>query len=170
MMRTFLFYAIVALAAASLVGCGDNSTAGNPPTVDDIVGKWIIAQSYAVIKTTIHYSDSLPDSTYQRDTAITVSGTDNFAQFDSAMNYTIQTNPLTLGLYGPASGTGTWSLSGSLLRMISTSSGDTTDMNVGISGNNGVFVYNSTTIFAMPNFSDFRITRAITLTISAKKQ
>jgi hypothetical protein len=88
----------------------------------------------------------------------------------SFLLYAIQTNPLTFGSYGPASGSGTWSLLGSVLRMISANGRDTTDVNVGINGKNGTFVYNSTTVLALPVLSEFRVTRTAMVAISAIKQ
>jgi hypothetical protein len=157
----------ILLAASIFFGCGDKSIPVAPPSVSDIVGKWTITQSHDIITTQVHRSDSLPDSTFTRDTTITASGTDDFARFDSSMTYRIQTDIATFGVYGPKSDSGTWSLSGSSLQMISINRTDTTTVSANVTGKNGTFVFTSTTIYPIVSI---RITISTEAIISSVKQ
>lgn len=161
------FSSIIIITIALFLNCGDKGTSVSPPTVSDLVGKWIITQNHVIMTTQIHRSDSLPDSTFQRETTITASGTDNYARFDSSMNFRIKTDIATFGVYGPKSDSGTWSLSGSALQLISVNGTDTTNVTAGVSGKNGTFVYYTTRIYPIISI---RITTTTQAIISAVKQ
>lgn len=136
--------ALVALVTGVMIwGCSQSTTGPSGPSTAELIGKWVFSSVHVTGTTLMHFGvPILPDTTIHTDTTITMSGNANYAQFNADMTYSSQM-PATASLGGGSvADSGTWSLSGSNLRLLS-ASGDTTNLSVSISGNNGTFV-NST--------------------------
>lgn len=139
MKRTSVLALVAMVAGIIIGGCSQSSTGPSAPSTADLIGKWIFSSVIMKGTTTIHLGiTGVPDSTYQTDTTITFSGTANYAQLYADMTYATQM-PGMASTGAPVSDTGTWSLSGSSLRLISVSN-DTTNLSVSVSGKNGTFV------------------------------
>jgi hypothetical protein len=130
---------VAAVAGIMIWGCSKTSTGPSGPSTTDLIGKWIYSSVHITGTTLIHVGiQGYPDSTVHIDDTIAMSGTANYAQLYADMTYSMEM-PALVSLGAPAADTGTWSLSGSSLRLIDTLK-DTTNLSVSISGNNGTFV------------------------------
>jgi|SRR5271157_2798933 hypothetical protein len=163
--------ALVAMAAGLMIwGCSKSSTGPSAPSTAELIGKWVFSSVHITGSNTIHLGMGLPDSTIHTDTAITFSGSANYAQLYADMTYSMQMPAMASMPGAPASDSGAWSLAGSSLRMISTA-GDTTNLSVSVSENNGTFVDISSqriTVPTMPQGS--YIQSSMTATMLAAKQ
>ncbi|HUI92834.1 MAG TPA: hypothetical protein VLX68_11360 [Chitinivibrionales bacterium] len=165
-------YQVLALSAVvagiMLWGCS-NSTGTGPAalTTTEMIGKWVFNSLHETGTTTMHLGiPGIPDSTFHVDSTVTLSGGANYAQLYSDMTYASKMPAIT-STGGSSSDTGSWSLSGSNLRLISTA-GDTTNLSVSVSGNNGTFV--NTTSERMDLGNGAYVQTNMTATVSATKQ
>lgn len=165
--------ALVAIATGIMIwGCSQSTTGSTGPSTADLIGKWVYSSVHITGTTTIHLGiPTVPDSTFHTDTAISFSGTDNYAQLYADMTYSMKMPGMASIPGAPVSDSGKWSLEGSSLRLISTVN-DTTNLSVSVSGNNGTFV--NTTSQRMDNptgtLPGSYIQSSMTSTMKATKQ
>jgi hypothetical protein len=142
MKRSKVFTLVALVTAVMIWGCSQSTTGPSGPSTADLIGKWIFSSVHVTGSTLMHFGiPTIHDTTITTDTTITMSGNTNYAQFNADMTYFTQM-PAMASMGGSVSDSGTWSNSGSNLRLISYAK-DTTNLNASISGNTGTFV-NST--------------------------
>jgi hypothetical protein len=146
------------LIAVLLFGCGDNTPTGSgrAPTVAELTGTWNFNSVYGSTTATIRQPGH-PDSTIQNDTSFTCTGNNDSVVYNATMRYTLTSDE---DFINNMDGTGTWSLTGGLLRMVPFLS-DTTDVFVSLNGTMASFttftsdsmhwgtvsiIYNTTTV------------------------
>ncbi len=171
MKRSNVFALVAMVAVVMLWGCSKSTTGPSGPSATDLIGKWVFSSAHVTGTTLIHFGIvGVPDSTVHTDTAITFTGTANDAQLYADMTYSLQT-PGLASLGAPVADSGTWSLSGSSLRLIDNAN-DTTNLSVSVNGNNGTFVNStSTKIDNVPGMPQGAyIQSSLTFTIIGAKQ
>lgn len=163
--------ALVAVVAGVMIwGCSKSSTGPSAPSTAELIGKWVFSSVHITGSNTIHLGMGIPDSTIHTDTAITFSGSANYAQLNADMTYSMKMPGMASMPGAQVSDSGTWSLAGSSLRMISTA-GDTTNLGVSVSGNSGTFVDISSQRIVVPGMPQGSyIQSSMTATMLAAKQ
>jgi hypothetical protein len=158
-------FALVALAAVVMIwGCSP-ATSVKAPTTAELIGKWVFTSIHETMTETIHYGiPGAHDSTMRMDSTLTLSGTANYLQLNADITYSF-----TMPAMGASAESGTWSLSGSSLRMISSTT-DTTNLSVSVSGNNGTFVNSKSERTDIPTVPGAYIQMSETVTVLGTKQ
>lgn len=153
--------------AAVMISCGDKSPTGGGggPSETDLVGKWTFNTVHSV-GTVRMQIPSVIDTTENVDSTTTCSGGDDWVDVKADKSYQLSVNDPTMGSNAE---TGTWTLSGSTLTMISTGNTDTTVLTVSVSGTSGSFTRTESSTETDPTMG-MTITYNVTATISATKQ
>lgn len=151
---------------ALVMSCGEDSpTGGGGPAETDLIGKWAFSTMHSV--GTVHISfPPIMDTTMNIDSTSTFAGNDDWLDLKSDKSYQLSVVDPTMGTNDE---TGTWTLNGSALTMISSGTpADTTTVTVSVSGTSGTFSMVESSTETDP--SGATITYNVTATISATKQ
>jgi hypothetical protein len=140
MNKHILSLGFAGILCLGFAGCekGDGVTAVSQ---GDLVGRWNFTSIHAKYHSTITVNGKT--NSYDQDTTQSLAGKGNFAQFNQDLTCSADIPLLALGLgkrsAAAAVVTGTWSVSGNTITLISTDKQDTVALAAAVSGTSGTF-------------------------------
>ena len=170
-MMQFLFKLISFLTiSAILLSASCNLQPAGPATAADLFGTWMMSTAVMTHTVTIHISGTARDSIHADDTTMHFTNNNDFYTYYSTMTYYTQFDDNILGNTGMITDTGTWTLSGTKLTIVSSQSPVPYTSTLDLKGNNATI---TTRVYSDsqpgPNAGDY-ILNYQDLAISAAKQ
>jgi hypothetical protein len=170
-MKKYLFTPISFLTVSGiLLSARCNLQPAAPVTAADLFGTWLMSTAVITDTVTIHSSGTDRDSMHTDDTTIHFTNNNDFYTYYNTMTYYTQFDDNILGNTNMITDTGTWTLSGSNLTIVSSQSPVTYTSTLDLKGNCATI---TTRMFSDsqpgPNAGDYRLYHE-DLAISAVKQ